>query len=155
MARIGYAVASTLEQYLDGQLDRLKSDGCSLIRSAKVSCAGRDGSPELATIVELLRTGDELVLTRLDRLGRYTSKALNLIQKCEHRGAFVSFPGPHFPTCGEVGHVVPKVLGMVANMGRFSKERQREGIERAKAESIADEIVASGTLEPRPLPKSA
>src|SRR5215210_3117338 len=45
--------------------------------------------------------------------------------------------GPHVSTRGEMGHVVMTVLGMVAQMERrFIKERQREGIERAKADGI-------------------
>lgn len=42
---------------------------------------------------------------------------------------------PHISTRGEMGHVVLTVLGMVAQMERrFIKERQREGIDRAKSE---------------------
>ncbi len=60
---------------------------------------------------------------------------LNLIHECEQRGAFVTILDPHVSTRGEMGHVVITVLGMVAQMERrFIKERQRDGIERAKVE---------------------
>ena len=60
---------------------------------------------------------------------------LNLIYEAEQRGAFVTVLDPHVSTRGEMGHLVLTVLGMVAQMERrFIKERQREGIARAKAE---------------------
>ena len=137
MARIGYARVSTADQDLETQLAKLKAEGCGIIRSEKVSGGSRDGRAELATVLEFLRPGDELVVTRLDRLGRDTRDVLNLIHECEQKGAFVTVLDPHVSTRGEMGHVVPTVLGMVAQMERrFIKERQREGIERAKAEAV-------------------
>ncbi len=92
---------------------------------------------ELATVLEFLRPGDELMVTRLDRLGRDTRDVLNLIHEAEQRGAFVTVLDPHASTRGEMGHIVLTVLGMVAQMERrFIKERQREGIERAKCEGV-------------------
>src|SRR4051812_43717531 len=115
MPRIGYARVSTADQDLDTQLAKLKAEGCDMIRAEKVSGGSREGRGELATIIEFLRPGDELVVTRLDRLGRDT------------RGC----------TRGEAGRIVMTVLGMVAQMERrFIRERQREGIERAKAEGV-------------------
>ncbi len=135
MARIGFARVSTLDQDLDTQVARLKGEGCAIIRSEKVSGASRDGRAELATILQFLRPGDELVVTRFDRLGRDTRDVLNLIHECEQRGAFVTVLDPHVSTRGEMGHVVLTVLGMVAQMERrFIKERQREGIVKAKAD---------------------
>src|SRR5215203_641925 len=137
MARIGYARVSTNDQDLDTQLAKLEAEGCEVIRSEKVSGASRDGRTELATILDFLRPGDELVVTRLDRLGRDTRDVLNLIYECEQKGAFVTVLDPHVSTRGEMGHVVMTVLGMVAQMKRrFIKERQREGIERAKVDGV-------------------
>jgi DNA invertase Pin-like site-specific DNA recombinase len=137
MPRIGYARVSTTDQDLDLQVAKLKAEGCAVIRSEKVSGGSREGRAELATIIEFLREGDELVVTRLDRLGRDTRDVLNLIYECEQKGAFVTVLDPHVSTVGPMGHVVLTVLGMVAQMERrFIKERQREGIERARAEGV-------------------
>lgn len=137
MARIGYARVSTIDQDLDTQLAKLKAEGCEIIRSEKVSGGSRDGRAELATVIEFLRPGDELVVTRLDRLGRDTRDVLNLIHECEQKGSFVTVLDPHVSTRGEMGHIVLTVLGMVAQMERrFIKERQRDGIEQAKREGI-------------------
>ncbi|MBZ9725279.1 recombinase family protein [Mesorhizobium sp. CO1-1-11] len=137
MARIGYARVSTADQDLETQLAKLKAEGCEVIRSEKVSGGSRDGRAELATVLDFLRPGDELVVTRLDRLGRDTRDVLNLIYECEQKGAFVTVLDPHVSTRGEMGHVVLTVLGMVAQMERrFTKERQRDGIEQAKRAGV-------------------
>ncbi len=134
MARIGYARVSTLDQDLDIQIAKLKTEGCEIVRSEKVSGASRDGRTELATILDFLRPGDELMVTRLDRMGRSTRDVLNLVHEVEQKGAFVTVLDPHVSTRGEMGHVILTVLGMVAQMERrFIKERQREGIAKAKA----------------------
>ncbi|UXS51217.1 recombinase family protein [Agrobacterium tumefaciens] len=133
MARIGYARVSTLDQDLEIQQQRLVAEGCQIVRCEKVSGASRRGRTELATIIEFLREDDELIVTRLDRLGRDTRDVLNIIHECEQRGAYITVLEPHVSTKGEMGKVILTVLGMVAQMERrFIKERQREGIERAK-----------------------
>jgi DNA invertase Pin-like site-specific DNA recombinase len=135
MARIGYARVSSIDQDLDIQLAKLKAEGCEIIRSEKVSGGSREGRIELETVIQFLRPGDELVVARLDRLGRDTRDVLNLIHECEQRQAFVTVLDPHVSTRGEMGHIVLTVLRMVAQMERrFIKERQREGIQQAKAQ---------------------
>ncbi|GJE60026.1 recombinase family protein [Methylobacterium trifolii] len=137
MPRIGYARVSTIDQDLDVQLVRLKAEGCAIVRSEKISGASRDGRAELATVLPFLRPGDELVVTRLDRLGRETRDVLNVVHEAEQLGASVTVLDPHVSTRGEMGHVVLTVLGMVAQMERrFIKERQREGIARAKGVGV-------------------
>jgi DNA invertase Pin-like site-specific DNA recombinase len=134
MARIGYARVSTVDQDLQIQLARLRSEGCDIVRSERVSGSSREGRTELATVIEFLRPGDELLVTRLDRLGRDTRDVLNIVHECQQRAAFVTVLDPHVTTRGEMGHLVLTVLGMVAQMERrFIRERQREGIERAKS----------------------
>ncbi|WP_028740441.1 recombinase family protein [Rhizobium leguminosarum] len=134
MTKIGYARVSTIDQDFEIQQQRLRAEGCVIVRAEKVSGASREGRTELATIIEFLREGDELIVTRLDRLGRDTRDVLNIVHECEQRGAFVTILDPHVSTRGEMGHIILTVLGMVAQMERrFIKERQREGIERAKS----------------------
>lgn len=134
MARIGYARVSTTDQDLTTQLERLAAEGCSIVRSEKVSGGSREGRVGLETILQLLCPGDELVVARLDRLGRSTRDVLNIIHEAEQRQAFVTVLDPHVSTRGDMSHLVMTVLGMVAQTERrFTKERQRDGIERAKA----------------------
>ena len=72
MTRVGYARVSTSDQDLQIQLERLKAAGCEIIRLQTGSGASREGRTELETVLQFLRTGDELVVLRLDRLGRST-----------------------------------------------------------------------------------
>lgn len=137
MARIGYARVSTIDQDLQIQVERLRKEGCEIIRSEKVSGGTRDGRDELATIISFLRESDELLVTRLDRLGRDTRDVLNIVHECEQRGAHITVLEPHVSTKGDMGKIIVTVLGMVAQMEkRFITDRQREGIERAKRQGV-------------------
>ncbi len=137
MARIGYARVSTSDQDAEAQVDKLRSEGCQPIRSEKASGAGREGRSELAAILDFIRSGDELVVTRLDRLGRNTRDVLNIVHELDERGAFLTVLDPHVSTKGDTGRITLTVLGMVAEMERrFMKERQREGIVLAKAKGV-------------------
>jgi len=137
MTKIGYARVSTTDQDYEGQIERLKAEGCTVIRKEKVSGATREGRDELAAILEFLRPGDELMVTRLDRLGRSTRDVLNIVHECDQRGACLTVLEPHVSTKGDTGRIVLTVLGMVAEMERgFIKARQRDGIAKAKAEGV-------------------
>ena len=78
MPKIGYARASSSSQDLDIQNAKLVAAGCEVIRSETASGASRDDRSELATVMEFLRDGDELVVHRLDRIGRSIRDVLNL-----------------------------------------------------------------------------
>ena len=134
MSRIGYARVSSDSQDLDIQIGRLTAAGCEVIRSETGSGASRDGRTELNTVLEFLRKGDELVVHRLDRLGRSTRDILNLVHELDTQGASLRILEPDITTKGEIGRMVITVLGMVADMElKFIKDRQRAGIEAAKA----------------------
>ena len=70
MTVYGYARVSTTDQDLTLQKEPLKKAGCEIIRSEKISGTSVSGRDELKTLLEFLRSGDELVVTRVDRLGR-------------------------------------------------------------------------------------
>lgn len=134
---IGYARVSTTDQKTDNQTETLKAAGCHVVRSEKVSGRSRDGRSELETILEFIRPGDALVVTKLDRLGRSTRDVLNLVHELSERGASLRVLEPAISTDGPLGKMVLTVLGMVAEMELgFIKERQRVGIEAAKAKGM-------------------
>lgn len=137
VAQIGYARVSTTDQKTDTQVDALRAAGCSVIRTEKVSGRSRDGRTELQTVLEFIRPGDTLVVTKLDRLGRSTRDVLNLVHELTEKGASLRVLEPSISTDGPVGKMVLTVLGMVSEMELgFIKERQRAGIEKAKAEGV-------------------
>ena len=139
MARIGYARVSSFDQDHATQASRLKAAGCEIIREEKVSGKTRAGRDELAAILEFIRAGDELVVVKLDRLGRSTRDVLNLVHELEQKGAGLRVlePEPEFCTSTNTGRILVTVLGMVAEMERrFILERQRAGIEAAKKKGV-------------------
>ncbi len=137
MPRIGYARVSTDSQDLEIQRTRLKAAGCQVIRSETGSGASRQGRSELETVMEFLREGDELVVHRLDRLGRSTRDVLNLVHELDARGASLRVLEPEVTTAGDMGRMVITVLGMVADMElKFIRDRQRAGIAAAKDKGV-------------------
>lgn len=137
MHRIGYARVSTSSQDLDIQIGKLKAAGCEIVRSEIGSGASRDGRTELETIMAFLREGDELVVHRLDRLGRSTRDVLNLVLELDAKAASLRVLEPEVTTAGDMGRMVITVLGMVADMElKFIRDRQRAGIEVAKENGV-------------------
>ena len=137
MTRIGYARVSTTDQDLEIQIAKLKAAGCEIVRSETGSGASRDGRTELETVLQFVRAGDELVVHRLDRLGRSTRDVLNLVYELDNKGASLRILEPDITTAGDMGRMVITVLGMVADMElKFIKDRQRAGIEAAKKKGV-------------------
>jgi DNA invertase Pin-like site-specific DNA recombinase len=137
MTKIGYARVSTVDQNTDNQEARLRAAGCTIIRKEKVSGKSREGRDELATVIEFLRAGDVLVVTKLDRLGRNTRDVLNLVHEIEGKGAHLQVLEPEISTEGEIGRVMITILSMVAEMelNRIT-ERREEGIAAAKLRGV-------------------
>ena len=137
MSRIGYARVSTTSQDLEIQQAKLKAAGCEIIRAETSSGASRDGRTELATVLEFLREGDELVVHRLDRLGRSTRDVLNLVHELDAKGASLRVLEPEVTTAGDMGRMVITILGMVADMElKFIRDRQRAGFDAAKDKGV-------------------
>jgi len=123
MARIGYARVSSIDQDLDIQVTKLKSEGCEIVRSEKISGGSREGRVELETVIQFLRPGDELVVARLDRFppGRTEVACLDgnwrdarTVHLSEHYGEAVTVLDLNGSTRGEMGNAVLTVLGMAA-----------------------------------------
>jgi DNA invertase Pin-like site-specific DNA recombinase len=70
MALYGYARVSTFDQDLTIQEQALRVAGCDVIRAETASGAHRTGRAELETLLRFLRSGDTLIVTRIDRLAR-------------------------------------------------------------------------------------
>ena len=88
-------------------------------------------------MLEFLRRDDELVVHRLDRLGRSTRDILNLVHELDPRGASLRILEPDITTKGAMGRMMVTALGMVADMElTFVKERQLAGIEAAKGKDV-------------------
>src|SRR3954452_25040635 len=137
MPRYGYARVSSTDQDCTLQEARLRDAGCEVIRAERVSGKSREGRDELARIMDFLHAGDELVVGKLDRLGRSTRDVLNLVHELEAQGAALAALEPADSTKDAAGPILVTVLGMVAEMERrFIRERQQAGIEAPKSRGI-------------------
>lgn len=137
MAMYGYARVSSLSQSTDRQLARRKAVDCDVVREEAASGRSRAGRTELGTVLEFIRTGDTLVVVKLDRLGRSTRDVLNLVHELESKGAALRVLEPEIDTSKPEGRIILTTLSMVAEMElAFINERQRAGIEAAKAKGV-------------------
>jgi DNA invertase Pin-like site-specific DNA recombinase len=132
---VGYARVSSIGQDHSGQAERLKQAGATKIFAEKRS--GLDGArPELTRCLEYVREGDTLVVTKLDRLARSTADLYRIVTTLQQKG--VSFRVLDDPTVDTSSRTGKLVLGLLALIAEFEteirRERQMEGITRAKAE---------------------
>jgi DNA invertase Pin-like site-specific DNA recombinase len=135
---VGYARVSSVGQSLDVQLAALREAGCEKVFSEKQSGSSADKRQELQHAVEFVREGDFLVVTRLDRLARSAADLHATISRLTKKGvSFRCLQQSGVDTSTSTGKLL---LGMLAAIAEFEtdirKERQREGIERAKAAGV-------------------
>jgi DNA invertase Pin-like site-specific DNA recombinase len=135
--RYGYARVSTKEQDLSVQIEALKAYGVSedCIRSEKVSGTSTRGRDELNTLVSFLREGDELVITRIDRLARSMIDLQQIAATLKDKGVSLKATEQAVDTSSSAGKAFFDMLGVFAEFEtNLRRERQMEGIARAKAE---------------------
>src|SRR6266446_8661333 len=84
---IGYARVSTTDQDLSIQQAALKAAGCEVIRVEKRSGTTTAGREELRTVLDFLRKGDVLMVTRVDRLARSIGDLQDIVRAIKARGA--------------------------------------------------------------------
>ncbi len=135
MARVGYARVSSAGQSLDIQLDRLK--GCDKVFSEKRS--GLDGARrELNRCLEYVREGDALVVTKLDRLARSTAHLYTIYETLKRKGVALQVLDQQIDTSTSSGKALLGLLAVIAEFeADIRKERQMEGIAKAKARGVA------------------
>jgi DNA invertase Pin-like site-specific DNA recombinase len=133
----GYARVSTIDQDLSIQHAALTAAGCTVVRSEKVTGTSTEGRQELATLLQFLREGDTLVVTRIDRLARSLRDLQNIVHDLRQRGVTLKATEQPIDTSTAAGKCFLDMLGVFAEFEtNLRKERQMEGIARAKADGI-------------------
>lgn len=138
--KIGYMRVSTAVQVegysLDEQRMKLENYGCEKIYEDVMSGAKRD-RPGLNNAMDALRAGDELVVCKLDRLGRSMKDLFSLMERFNDSDvSFVSLSG-NIDTKSITGRLMFNVLGSIAEFEReLIMERTLEGIESARANGV-------------------
>ena len=138
MALVGYARVSSAGQSLELQETALAAAGCHPIFSEKQSGSRGSQRPELSHALQYLREGDTLIVTRLDRLARSVVDLHRTVEQIIAKGADIrALEQSGVDTSTSSGKLTLAILGAVAEFETdIRAERQREGIEAAKARGV-------------------
>jgi DNA invertase Pin-like site-specific DNA recombinase len=135
--KVGYARVSTLDQDLELQVAALKAAGCNIVRFEKRSGTSTAGRDELRAILDFIRPGDTLVVTRIDRLARSIGDLQDIVRELRSKGATLKATEQPIDTSTAAGKAFLDMLGVFAEFEtNLRKERQLEGIAAAKAKGV-------------------
>jgi DNA invertase Pin-like site-specific DNA recombinase len=132
---VGYARTSTVEQIagFEAQERDLRAAGADKVFAEQVSSVAERGHLEAA--LDYARSGDVLVVTKLDRLARSIRDLCSIVDRLEAKCVSLRILGMGLDTGTANGRLMLNVLGSVAQFEReVMLERQREGIAKAKGE---------------------
>lgn len=134
MAKIGYARVSTGDQDLSLQTDELKSVGCDEVFTDKVSGA-KSERKGLNDCLAGLKTGDTLIVWRIDRLGRSLSHLVSIVDDLRKRGiGFKSLKDGDIDTTTPSGELIFNIFSCMAQFERrLIQERTQAGLKAARA----------------------
>ena len=133
--KIGYARVSSTGQNEAAQVDILTRNGAEDMFIDKASGTSRDGRPKLAEAIRFARKGDALVVTRLDRLARSLGDLHSIAKDLEAKGVDLIATEQNIDTTTPTGRLMFNMLAAIAEFETdLRKERQLEGIAKAKAE---------------------
>ena len=132
--RIGYGRVSTRDQHPEAQEDALRAAGCDMVflDTASGKLARR---PELdRALLSANRAGDQLVVTKLDRLGRSLEHLIELSKLLDSRGVDLVVLDQGIDTSTPVGRMFFHILGAVAEFEHaLLSERTKDGLAAARA----------------------
>ena len=135
---VGYARVSSTGQSLDVQLEALRQAGCEKVFSEKRTGTTTDGREALSEALSFVREGDILVTTRLDRLARSAGDLHGILRQLDSKQVgFQCLQQSGIDTTTSTGKLMLNMLAAIAEFETdLRKERQREGIEKAKSKGV-------------------
>jgi DNA invertase Pin-like site-specific DNA recombinase len=137
MPLYGYARVSTIDQDLRLQRAALKAAGCDVIRAEKASGSRRDGRTEMQVLLDFVRPGDTLIVTRIDRLARSMKDLQDIVHELKTRKVTLRATEQPIDTSTAAGKAFLDMLGVFAEFEtNLRRERQLDGIAAAKARGV-------------------
>lgn len=135
---VGYARVSSIGQSLDVQEDLLRQAGCEKLYAEKKSGKSATDRKALQEAVDYVREGDTLVVTRLDRLARSIMDLRQIVDQLSAKGVtFRCLQQGAIDTTRSDGKLLLNILASFAEFeADIRSERQRDGIEKAKAKGV-------------------
>ena len=135
--KVGYARVSSSGQSLDVQLDTLKNSGCEKIFQEKVSGTSTQGRDKLRECLDFVREGDEVVFTRVDRVARSVLDLQLIVKELTDKKVTITSTEQPISTKDATSKCFLDMLGVFAELEtNLRKERQMEGIARAKTKGV-------------------
>lgn len=132
-APVGYARISTPDQSLAPQMDALRAAGCETVFEDCVSGAKTE-RPGLNEALGYLRSGDTLVVWKLDRLGRSMAHLIETVRDLDECGIGFRSLTEGIDTTTSGGTLVFHLFGALAQFERdLIRERTRAGLNAAAA----------------------
>ena len=136
MSIVGYARVSSVGQSLDVQLDKLAAYGCDKVYEEKVSGTTANRT-QLQAVLDYVRSGDTLVITKLDRLARSTFHLTQIADRLQTSGVELVVLDQNIDTSTPTGRLTFQILSVIAEFEtEIRKERQIEGIAKAQANGV-------------------
>ena len=130
---LGYARVSTADQTADPQADALSSAGCSRVWTDTAS-GSTTSRPQLDDLLTHLRSGDTLVVWRLDRLGRSLPHLLQTVDDLDSKGVGFKSLTEAIDTTTSGGKLIFSIFGAIAEFERnLIRERTAVGLAAARA----------------------
>lgn len=138
MAVLGYARVSSTGQSLEVQVEQLRAAGATKIFEEKVSGTSQRGRDQLAAALDYAREDDVFLVTRLDRLARSVTDLREIVDRLIAKGVeFRAIQQGAIDTSSSGGRLMLNMLAAVAEFETdLRRERQMEGIEKAKAAGV-------------------
>ena len=139
--RIGYARVSTYKQDEASQVKALKEAGCEKVFSEKVSTRAPESErAQLQAMLAELTEGDDLVVAKLDRLGRTQVEVINRLDDLQKRGVHVETLDGFIDTRA-LGKLAPIVVGLITGLAEVERnlirERTLESIEYRRTKGMS------------------
>jgi DNA invertase Pin-like site-specific DNA recombinase len=137
LLNVTYIPVGTSAQDLTIQQEALKAAGCEIVRCEKVSGSSVQGRDELNNLLDFIREGDELIVTRIDRLARSIRDLQNIVHSLTEKGVVLRATEQAVDTATAAGKCFLDMLGVFAEFEtNLRKERQMEGIAKAKERGV-------------------
>lgn len=137
--KVGYARVSSPDQNLDRQIDQLRQAGVTQLYTEKISGSSRD-RPKLDEMLRYLRSGDQLVVTSMDRLARSLVDLHTIVDELVEKGVSVRFLKEAQTYSNSSSPLAKLLLGLLGSVAEFERaiirERQAEGIAKAKQRGV-------------------
>ena len=143
---IGYSRKSTLQQTNEPDVAALKEAGAEIVFEEKISSRKAEKDrPQLQAALTALRSGDELVITKLDRLGRSQVEVVNRLHELQAQGINVRTLDGLVNTAA-LGKFAPILIGLLSGLA----EVERSLIQERTRESVQYRRETGGNLGGRP-----